>query len=156
MTQTTGAWQFNIERLITSVFDFQPRCISAITLDRFRSGVFCASDSEPSCGTYGAKRFAVADYSQLGNSSNRNQFKELSNREYLKRPLAIPPQVVENAAYADVAKLVDARDLKSLGAICTGSTPVVRTNYNGLCPLSPVLFLSLFSAAGCVRVPSRS
>lgn len=72
---------------------------------------------------------------------------QTDSREYLKRPLAIPPQVVENAAYADVAKLVDARDLKSLGAICTGSTPVVRTNHNGLCPLSPVLFLSLFSAA---------
>ncbi len=29
---------------------------------------------------------------------------------------------------ADVAKLVDARDLKSLGENCTGSIPVVRTN----------------------------
>lgn len=75
---------------------------------------------------------------------------QTDSREYLKRPLAIPPQVVENAAYADVAKLVDARDLKSLGAICTGSTPVVRTNNNGLCPLFPVLSLSLFSAARCL------
>jgi hypothetical protein len=30
-------------------------------------------------------------------------------------------------SHADVAKLVDARDLKSLGLGCTGSTPVVRT-----------------------------
>ena len=30
-------------------------------------------------------------------------------------------------AYADVAKLVDARDLKSLGLARTGSIPVVRT-----------------------------
>ena len=29
--------------------------------------------------------------------------------------------------HADVAKLVDARDLKSLGENCTGSIPVVRT-----------------------------
>lgn len=50
-------------------------------------------------------------------------------KEYLKHPLAIPRQVVENALRADVAKLVDARDLKSLGAICTGSTPVVRTRH---------------------------
>lgn len=70
---------------------------------------------------------------------------QTDSREYLKRPLAIPPQVVENAAYADVAKLVDARDLKSLGAICTGSTPVVRTNNNGLCPLPPgAVFVAVF------------
>ena len=31
------------------------------------------------------------------------------------------------ALHADVAKLVDARDLKSLGAICAGSIPAVRT-----------------------------
>jgi hypothetical protein len=36
-------------------------------------------------------------------------------------------QVFERKKQADVAKLVDARDLKSLGEICTGSTPVVRT-----------------------------
>ena len=37
-------------------------------------------------------------------------------------------KLVDLKAWADVAKLVDARDLKSLGLGCTGSTPVVRTN----------------------------
>jgi hypothetical protein len=36
-------------------------------------------------------------------------------------------KLVDLEVQADVAKLVDARDLKSLGLGCTGSTPVVRT-----------------------------
>ena len=56
-------------------------------------------------------------------------------------------------AQADVAKLVDARDLKSLGLGCTGSTPVVRTMHQASLP-SNVLFKKTKPASPVTLAPS--
>jgi hypothetical protein len=55
---------------------------------------------------------------------------DCTTKNPLCRPFKSVGRKVLKSHDADVAKLVDARDLKSLGLGCTGSTPVVRTKLN--------------------------